>query len=60
MLERILPNGGVDVNGNLIKYLNFNPKYSPGKMLQMGVFEGKCIVMIRYSSFLENGISLVS
>jgi len=36
-----ITNGGVDVNGNLIKYLNFNPKYSPGKMLQMGVFEGK-------------------
>ena len=54
-----ITNGGVDVNGNLIKYLNFNPKHSPGKMLQMGVFRVS-IVMIRYSSFLENGISLVS
>jgi hypothetical protein len=36
-----LTDGGFDDNGNKISYPDFNPKYSPGTMLQMGVFEGK-------------------
>jgi hypothetical protein len=36
-----LREGGVDENGDLIKYPDFKPKYSPGQMLNMGVFEGK-------------------
>ena len=33
--------GGIDTTGKLIKYPNFNPKFTPGQMLRMGVFEGK-------------------
>ena len=36
-----LKNGGLDKSGNKIYYPDFNPKYSPGTMLRMGVFEGK-------------------
>ena len=36
-----LKNGGLDADGNKIVYKDFNPKYSPGVMLNMGVFEGK-------------------
>jgi hypothetical protein len=35
-----LKHGGYD-NGKKISYPDFKPKYNPGKMLQMGVFEGK-------------------
>ena len=36
-----ISNGGIDSDGNKIKYDGFNPKYNPGQMLKMGVFEGK-------------------
>jgi hypothetical protein len=36
-----LTNGGLDKFGDKISYPNFKPKYNPGQMLKMGVFEGK-------------------
>ena len=36
-----LKNGGVDEDGNKIRYESFEPYYTPQQMLVMGVFEGK-------------------
>lgn len=36
-----LKKGGFDENNKMIKYKNFNPKYTPQQMLRMGVFSGK-------------------
>ena len=36
-----IKNGGLDADGHVIKYPDFKPKYNPGQMLRMGVFEGK-------------------
>jgi hypothetical protein len=33
--------GGLDSDGKLIRYPDFNPKYNPGQILRMGAFEGK-------------------
>ena len=38
-----IKNGGLDSNGAIIRYDSFKPAYSPQRMLQMGVFEGKYI-----------------
>jgi hypothetical protein len=32
---------GLDLEGNLIEYKDFKPKYSPQQILRMGAFEGK-------------------
>jgi hypothetical protein len=36
-----LKKGGLDENNKMIKYKDFNPKYTPQQMLRMGVFSGK-------------------
>lgn len=36
-----IKNGGLDTNGNIIRYESFEPFYTPQQMLVMGVFEGK-------------------
>ena len=36
-----IKNGGVDEDGEKIRYDDFNPYYTPQQMLSMGVFEGK-------------------
>lgn len=36
-----IKNGGLDKEGNIIRYDNFKPFYTPHAMLTMGVFEGK-------------------
>lgn len=36
-----LKNGGIDKDGNTIRYDTFEPYYTPQQMLSMGVFEGK-------------------
>jgi hypothetical protein len=38
-----LKKGGLDIDGNIIKYDNFEPYYTPQQMLVMGIFEGKYI-----------------
>lgn len=35
--------GGLDAQGNKIRYEGFHPAYTPARMLAMGVFEGKYI-----------------
>jgi hypothetical protein len=36
-----LSSGGLDPDGNTIKYPEFTPEYNPGQILRMGAFEGK-------------------
>jgi hypothetical protein len=36
-----LKNGGLDKDGNKIRYDDFKPYYTPQQMLVMGIFEGK-------------------
>jgi hypothetical protein len=36
-----IKNGGLDADGNTIRYEDFAPYYTPQQMLTMGVFEGK-------------------
>ena len=36
-----LTKGGLDEKGRMIRYMYFKPKYSPGKMLSMGIMGGK-------------------
>lgn len=48
-----IKNGGVDKDGNKIRYDFFEPYYTPLQMLKMGVFEGKYITDCYYEFPIE-------